>query len=215
MKVRILLTICLFTLMKLTALAGREDKDTLVVIKTRFGEITVLLFRDTPVHRANFLRLAANGSYDSTTFHRIIRDFILQGGDPNSKDADPSNDGLGTYGQTLPAEFDTAFTHIQGALAAARTSNPEKRSSDCQFYLVENPNGTHFLDRNYTVFGQTLRGIEVIQSIASQPKGTANRPDDNIRMWMKILPMKKEKITETYGWDYASRRIRPELIKNK
>ena len=218
MKLRIGLVFCLLTAMKFSAVAGtagREDKDTLVVINTRFGEITVLLFRETPVHRANFLRLTANGSYDSTTFHRIIKDFMIQGGDPNSKDADPVNDGMGTYGQTLPAEFDTAFTHIQGALAAAWTSNPEKRSSDCQFYLVENPKGTHFLDRNYTVFGQTLEGIEVIQAIASQPKGAANKPEANIRMWMKILPMKKEKITETYGWDYASRRIRPEQIKNK
>ena len=197
----------------LAANPGREDKDTLVVIGTKFGEITVALFYETPVHRANFLKLVANGSYDSTTFHRIIKDFMIQGGDPNSKDANPYNDGQGSFGNTLPAEFNPAFTHVQGALAAARTNNPEMRSSDCQFYLVENPGGTHFLDQNYTVYGQTIKGIDVIQTIAIQAKGANDRPNDNVRMWMKLLPMKKEKITESYGYDYSSHTVKPELKK--
>lgn len=216
MKLRTILAISLSFLTFLPLFArckGNDDRDTLVVIGTRFGEITVLLFRETPIHRSNFLKLAANSSYDSTTFHRIIKDFMIQGGDPNSKDSEPGNDGMGSYGQTLPAEIDPAFTHIQGALAAARKQNPDKRSSDCQFYLVENPKGTHFLDQNYTVFGQTIKGIDVIQSIASQPKGETDRPENNLRMWMKLLPMKKKKITETYGWDYAARRLQPELIR--
>lgn len=218
MKIKFACALVLGSLLSAEAFAGkkgREDKDTLVVIGTRFGEITLALFHETPAHRANFLKLVQQKSYDSTTFHRIIKDFMIQGGDPNSKDDNAFNDGQGSYGNTLPAEFNPAFSHIQGALAAARTNNPERRSSDCQFYLVENPKGTHFLDQNYTVYGQTLKGIEVIQTIAMQPKGAADRPNDNIRMWMKILPMKKEKVTETYGWDYASHSIRPELIKTK
>jgi cyclophilin family peptidyl-prolyl cis-trans isomerase len=211
-------TLCLSCLLVSSAFAdypGKDDKDTLVILSTRFGDITLALFYETPVHRANFLRLAGNGSYDSTTFHRIIKDFMIQGGDPNSKDDNPGNDGMGSYGNTLPAEFNPAFTHVQGALAAARTNNPEKRSSDCQFYLVENPGGTHFLDREYTVYGMTIQGINVIQAIAMQAKGANDRPNENLRMWMKLLPMKKEKVTETYGWDYASHSIKPELIKKK
>jgi cyclophilin family peptidyl-prolyl cis-trans isomerase len=190
---------------------GKEDKDTLVVLCTRFGEITLALFPETPVHRANFLKLVASGSYDSTTFHRIIKDFMIQGGDPNSKDTNPYNDGMGSFGTTLPAEFHPAIMHVQGALAAARTENPEKRSSDCQFYLVENPGGTHFLDQNYTVYGQTIKGIEVIQRIAEQNKGANDRPVSNIRIWMKLLPMKKEKVTRTFGYDYESHSVKLEL----
>ena len=196
-------------------ISGKDDKDTLVVIGTRFGEITVVLFPETPIHRSNFLKLASEQFFDSTSFHRIIKDFMIQGGDPNSKDDNPNNDGAGNTGYTLPAEFVPTLTHIQGALAAARTENPEKRSSGCQFYLVENPGGTHFLDRNYSVFGQTIKGIDVIQNIAVQPKGPMDRPNNNIRMWMKLVPMKKEKITEMYGYDYSSHTVKPELIKSK
>lgn len=195
--------------------SGKAGKDTLVVIGTRFGEITLVLFEETPLHRANFLKLVGNASYDSTTFHRIIKNFMIQGGDPNSKDDNPQNDGMGGYGNTIPAEFIPAFRHVQGALAAARTNNPEKRSSDCQFYLVENPAGTHFLDNEYTVYGQTIKGIEVIQVIANQSKGVNDRPTENIRMWMKLIPMKKEKVTSTFGYDYSTHLVNPELKKEK
>jgi cyclophilin family peptidyl-prolyl cis-trans isomerase len=214
-KLLLLLPVSLLSFSSFASPKGKEDKDTLVVIGTRFGEITLVLFPETPLHRANFLRLAARGSYDSTTFHRIIKDFMIQGGDPNSKDADPGNDGMGSYGNTIAAEFNPAFTHIQGALAAARTNNPEKRSSDCQFYLVENPNGVHFLDENYTVYGQTIKGIEVIQKIAVQDKNPSDRPNQPIRMWMKLLPMKKEKVTEEFGYDYSSHKVNPALKKSK
>ncbi len=192
-----------------------SGKDTLVVIGTKFGEITVALFPETPEHRKNFLKLSKQKFFDSTTFHRVIKDFMIQGGDPNSKDANPGNDGQGGPGYTLPAEFNPMFTHIQGAIAAARMGdqmNPEKRSSGSQFYLVENPAGTHFLDQNYTVFGQTLKGKEVIQAIAAQPKNQMDRPNSDIKMWIKPLIMKKTEVTETYGYDYQSHTVRPELI---
>ena len=192
-----------------------DPKDTLVVIGTRLGEITVVLFPETPLHRANFLKLVGNKAYDSTTFHRIIKDFMIQGGDPNSKDNIPENDGMGSFGNTIQAEFYPAFRHIQGALAAARTNNPEKRSSDCQFYLVENPAGTHFLDNEYTVYGQVVKGIEVVQAIANQQKGPDDRPLLNVRMWMKLLPLKKQKVTSIFGYDYSSHSVNPGLIKEK
>ena len=207
------------TLLSSPAFAGDDKtkgKDTLVVIGTSFGEITLILYPETPRHRSNFFRLAGEKFYDSTSFHRIIKNFMIQGGDPNSKDDQPGNDGQGGPGYTIPAEFNPEFTHVQGALAAARQGdqfNPEKASSGSQFYIVENPGGTPFLNMNYTVFGQTIKGLEVVSAIASQPKDGADRPDRKISMWVKLLPMKKEKVTQTYGYDYATRTIRQELIK--
>lgn len=197
---------------------NRADKDTLAIVKTKFGEMTLVLYPETPLHRRNFLKMTAEKYYDSTTFHRIIKGFMIQGGDGNSKDDNPSNDGQGNPGYTVPAEFNPTFTHVQGALAAARMGdgvNPEKRSSGSQFYLVENKDGTHFLDQNYTVYGFTLKGIDVISKIAEQPKAPGDRPTSNIKMSVRLLPMNKKKVTETYGYDYTTHTIKPELIKAK
>lgn len=199
-------------------LLKKEPKDSLVQIGTPFGEIVVALHYETPEHRKNFLKLASQGYFDSTTFHRIIAGFMIQGGDPNSKDSIPNNDGMGGPGYTIPAEFNPALTHVQGALAAARMGdqmNPERRSSGSQFYLVENPQGTPFLNMNYTVFGLTLKGIDVIQTIAQQPKSPGDRPYKNIKMWMKVIPMKKEEVTSTYGYDYLEHKVKPELVGSK
>ncbi len=108
-------------------------------IHTPLGRMVVRLYDETPLHRDNFKRLVASGFYDSTTFHRVIEGFVIQGGDPNSKDADPANDGTGGPGYTLPAEIRPGLFHKRGALAAARQGdevNPERRSSGSQFYLV-------------------------------------------------------------------------------
>jgi len=108
-------------------------------IRTPLGRMVVRLYDETPLHRDNFKRLVATGFYDSTTFHRVIDGFVIQGGDPNSKDADPANDGTGGPGYTLPAEIRPGLFHRRGALAAARQGdevNPERRSSGSQFYLV-------------------------------------------------------------------------------
>jgi cyclophilin family peptidyl-prolyl cis-trans isomerase len=193
----------------------KEPKDSLVQISTSFGDILVVLHYETPLHRKNFLKLATQGFFDSTTFHRIIAGFMIQGGDPNSKDSIKTNDGMGGPGYTIPAEINPSLTHVQGALAAARLGdqvNPERQSSGSQFYLVENPQGTPFLNMNYTVFGLTVKGIDVIQKIAQQPKTPADRPYKDIKIWMKVIPMKKEEVTATYGYDYTDHKVKPELI---
>jgi len=182
-----------------------SEKDEVVFLKTNFGEIVLLLYEETPKHRENFLKLANSGFYDSTTFHRIIKNFMIQGGDQNSKDADSLNDGQGSPGYTIPAEFNPKFKHIHGALAAARMGdqvNPNKESSGSQFYIVENKAGTHFLDNNYTVFGQVIKGIEVVEKIAEQPKNYMDRPFKNIKISIKVKTMKKEKITKEFGYQY-------------
>ncbi|MEN8251483.1 MAG: peptidylprolyl isomerase [Bacteroidota bacterium] len=185
-----------------TSCGERED---VVTIHTELGDIVLILFNETPQHKKNFLELAKGNFYDSTTFHRVIDGFMIQGGDPNSKDNDPMNDGRGGPGYTVPAEFNDNITHIKGALAAARQGdqvNPEKASSGSQFYIVENDNGTHQLDDNYTVFGQTIAGFEVIETIAIQPKGRNNRPLKDIKMWMEVKKISRKKITKTYGYEF-------------
>ena len=184
-----------------------SKKDKLVTISTQFGEIKLILFDDTPLHKANFLKLADKGFYDNTTFHRIIDNFMIQGGDANSKDEDPSNDGAGNIGYQIPAEILPAHKHQRGAVAAARQGdqvNPKRESSGSQFYLVENHQGTPHLDNKYTVFGQVVAGLDVIDKIAEQPKGAMDRPVTPIPMKVKVKKLKKKKISALYGYQYPS-----------
>ena len=182
-----------------------SKKDNLITITTSLGSFYLLLFDETPKHKANFIKLVSAKYYDSTTFHRIISGFMIQGGDPNSKDKDPNNDGAGGPGYTIPAEFNSKYTHVKGAVAAARMGdqvNPAKESSGSQFYIVENKEGTHFLDNNYTVFGQVISGIEVVEKIAVQQKDGRDRPLTDIKMTVKSEVIKKKKITKLYGYNF-------------
>lgn len=140
----------LFTLMAccLMACTGNQKKttdmetgnETLVRLETTMGNITVKLYNETPKHRDNFIKLVKEGTYDSTLFHRVIKNFMIQAGDPQSKTAtDTTTLGNGDVGYTLPAEFNPKFFHKKGTLAAARLGddvNPKKESSGCQFYIV-------------------------------------------------------------------------------
>lgn len=186
--------------------ATKSKKDEVVTITTGLGDIRLILFSDTPLHRANFLRKAKTGFYNGTTFHRVIPQFMVQGGDPNSKDNDPSNDGQGPANEpTIPAELAAGHKHDYGALAAARQgdfANPQRASSSSQFYLVENHQGTHFLDGQYTVFGQVIQGQDIIDKIAALPKDARDRPLTDLKMTMKVEKLKKKKITALYGYKY-------------
>ena len=184
--------------------AQPSTRDEVVTISTPQGDIVVILFEDTPLHRANFLEKARGGFYDGTTFHRVIPGFMIQGGDANSKDADPGNDGIGNpTDPTVPAELGPGHKHDFGALAAARQGGPAGTpSSISQFYLVENKDGTHFLDGQYTVFGKTIKGLDVISAIARQPTGARDRPVTDVKMKMKVEKLKKKDITKRYGYTY-------------
>jgi len=197
-----------------------KRKGTKVLIITPFGDMTALLYDETPQHRDNFLKLARSGFYDGTLFHRVIRGFMIQGGDPDSRDAAPGQRlGMGGPGYTIPAEFNPEFIHKKGALAAARTggpSNPEKRSSGSQFYIVQGQKqnaaelnriasktgafytgdqiqlyqdigGTPSLDNDYTVFGEVIEGLEVIDMIASVRTAPGDRPLEDVSMRIKVL----------------------------
>jgi cyclophilin family peptidyl-prolyl cis-trans isomerase len=184
----------------------KSKRDEVVTITTSLGDIRLILFSDTPLHRANFLRKAKAGFYNGTTFHRVIPQFMVQGGDPNSKDDDPSNDGQGPPNEpTIAAELAAGHKHNYGALAAARQGdfvNPQRASSSSQFYLVENRQGTHFLDGQYTVFGQVIQGQEVLGKIAALPKDGRDRPLTDLKMSMKVERLRKKKITQLYGYAY-------------
>jgi cyclophilin family peptidyl-prolyl cis-trans isomerase len=184
----------------------KSKKDEVVTISTNLGDIRIILFSDTPLHRANFLQKAKSGFYNGTTFHRVIPHFMVQGGDPNSKDNDPTNDGQGPPNEpTLAAELAAGHKHEYGAVAAARQGdfvNPQRASSSSQFYLVENHQGAHFLDGQYTVFGQVIQGQEIMDKIAALPKDERDHPLTDLKMTMKVDKLKKKKITALYGYTY-------------
>lgn len=183
----------------------QDKKDQVVTLTTDLGEITLLLHDATPKHKENFLKLAKEGFYDGTTFHRIIDEFMIQGGDPNSKDSNPNNDGSGGPGYTIPAEFVPSLNHKYGAVAAARMGdqvNPQRESSGSQFYIVENKAGTPFLDQQYTVFGQVIKGMEVVEQIAVQPKDQRDRPVKNITMKVTVKEMDRDAIEKEYNVNF-------------
>ncbi len=202
-----------------------------VRIGTSFGDMVVELSDSTPAHRDNFIELASNGFYDSLLFHRVIKGFMVQGGDPNSRNANLSQRlGMGGPGYTVPAEIRTDHLHFKGALSAARQgdqANPERASSGSQFYIVHgrqfneaellniearsseaneqfNANqvfkysdedmkrymekgGAPFLDNQYTVFGQVISGLEIIDSIAAVRTGAGDRPMTDVLMTMEVI----------------------------
>ena len=184
--------------------AKKSSKDEVVTISTSQGTIRLILFDDTPLHKANFLKRAQSGAYNGTTFHRVIDGFMIQGGDTNTKDADPSNDGMGQASEgTIPAELGPGHQHNYGAVAAARMGGPVGTpSSSTQFYLVENHDGTHFLDGMYTVFGQVIQGLDVIDKIAKLSKDGRDRPTTEAKMTVKVEKLKRKKITKLYDYKY-------------
>lgn len=196
-----------------------------VKITTPHGDMIIRLYDETPLHRDNFVKLVKDHYYDSLLFHRCIKGFMIQGGDPNSRNAAPGQQlGTGGPGYTIDAEFNPAFVHKKGALAAARQGdmvNPQKKSSGSQFYIVQgrtmtdaqidqmqayvrqkNPDftyteeqrnlyktvgGTAQLDMDYTVFGEVIEGLEVIDAINAQPTAPGDRPIQNIVMKMEFV----------------------------
>lgn len=185
----------------------KKKMDEIVLMKTTLGDIHIQLFDETPKHKANFIKLAKEGFFNETSFHRVIKNFMIQGGDPNSKPGGEEHMiGRGGPGYTIEAEILPQFKHDKGMLAAARQSdqvNPERRSSGSQFYIVQNETGTPHLDGSYTIFGKVIRGIEVVDAVADQKVDRrGNRPLENISMTVEILEMKRKKIEKEYGITY-------------
>ena len=176
--------------------------EKIIEIKTSFGSMYMWLYKGTPLHRANFLALADTNYFDSTTFHRCVANFVIQGGDPNSKDTNPNNDGNGGPSWTIPAEIDVSkFKHIYGAVGAARNTNPAKASNGSQFYIVLPTAGTPSLDGNYTVFGQIIKGMNIAATIVVQPQNASNnRPLTDIKMDVNVLEKTLQQIKDEYNY---------------
>ena len=160
----------------------REEPEFEMV--TSHGTMKLRLYSKTPLHRDNFVKLANEGYYDGLRFHRVIDGFMIQGGDPFSRDTAMINSwGTGGPNYTIPAEFVGEYHHKKGAIAAARKgdmANPKRASSGSQFYIVQDEEGCGHLDGQYTVYGEVFDGIEVIDRIAATPTDHYNRPYDDV-----------------------------------
>jgi peptidyl-prolyl cis-trans isomerase B (cyclophilin B) len=171
---------------KTTTVTKEEIKKmsgTKAIIETKFGNITLKFFPEVaPGHVKNFIDLAKKGFYDGTTFHRVIPGFMIQGGDPNSKDANKSKHGQGGPGYTIKAEFNDK-PHKRGTLSMARAGHPDSAGS--QFFICVKDSS--FLDKQYTVFGEVESGIEVVDKIVSQERDASDNPKDRIEMKVKIV----------------------------
>lgn len=162
-----------------------DTKAPHVLIKTKFGEMEAVLFPDlAPKHVESFLKLAKSGFYNGTIFHRIIPGFMVQGGDPLTKDpANRSRFGTGGPGYTVPAEFNRV-AHEKGILSAARTADPNSAGS--QFFLMVDK--APHLDGQYTVFGEVVKGLEVLDTIVGQPRDLKDNPVERIEMTIDVMP---------------------------
>lgn len=192
-----------------------KAKGTMIEMVTSQGKITLRLYDETPLHRDNFLKLVENHTYDGLLFHRVIKNFMVQAGDPKSRDAKPGQAlGDGTLGYTVPAEFRPNLIHKRGALCAARQGdqvNPKKASSATQFYIVQGQvwddktldmmeqrfgkkftdeqrkvystvGGTPHLDGDYTVFGEVVEGMDVVNKICDLPCDRMDRPVEDVKI---------------------------------
>lgn len=189
-------------------------------IVTDYGNIEIMLYDSTPKHRDNFIKLVREKFYDSLLFHRVIEGFVIQGGDPDSKNcSDTFTLGDGDLGYTIPAEFRPEYFHKRGALGQARDDNPEKASSACQFYIVQGKvandstffkaykrnnylqpvknkiayrtiGGIPHLDMRYTIYGEVIIGMDVVDKIATVKKNDKDRPIENVRI--KTITLKQK-----------------------
>ena len=197
-----------------------NNKKSYVLLQTDYGNMKILLYEETPLHRENFIKLVKSGFYDGLLFHRVINGFMIQGGDPESRNAQPGAMlGNGGPGYTIPAEFVPKYFHKKGVIAAAREGdnvNPMKESSGSQFYIVQGRiyneaimqkiaaqmnktfsaeqikaygtiGGSPWLDNDYTVFGEVVEGLDVIDKIAAVKCGPNDRPVEDVKMIMKII----------------------------
>lgn len=161
---------------------GDFNPEKEVVFHTKFGDIEVELFEETPLHRANMIYLVKKKYYQTTYFHRVVKGFVVQGGNSDDTKTRKARRNIGEY--TIPAEFNDGYKHDFAVLCSARSweDNPEKRSSPFEFYFVHNRNGEHHLNGEHTVYGKITKGISVLDSIANQPTDRGDYPLFNIHM---------------------------------
>ena len=187
---KITILTCLFLSIIAASCTRQKDEATYPVghISTPMGEIFVWLYEETPNHRKSFIQLAQDGYWDSLTFNRVIPDFVAQGGCPDTPEGftDP------TY--LLEPEFHEKLLHDYGVVGAGRDDNPGKRSARCQFYIVQNRQGEHRLDGNYTVFGKVIKGMDVVDNIVNVERDSTDKPFSPITLDVDIVMMKESEL---------------------
>ena len=223
----------LSSLLTLSASVFSQKKDYLYTLETDKGQLHFVLYDETPLHKANFEKLVSSGFFNGLLFHRVIKDFMIQGGDPESRNAEKGArlGGGGGNMERIPFEYNPARFHKKGVIAAARDNNPEKKSSACQFYIVQGKKitdseldalekrndlkyteaqratyktlgGTPRLDKNYTVFGEVVGTTDLIDTIAGVKTDSFDRPEEDQKMKISMKKMKRKKITKKYGYKY-------------
>jgi peptidyl-prolyl cis-trans isomerase B (cyclophilin B) len=187
-------------LMALVAFAcNNQRKDTYQVgqIKTAKGEILFWLFEETPEHKKSFVQLAEGGYWDSLSFNRVIPNFVAQGGCPDT----PA--GFTDPEYLLAPEFNPNLLHDYGAVGAGRDNNPDKLSARCQFYIVQNREGEHRLDGDYTVFGKVIKGMEIVDAIVNVPRDSTNQPLETIALDVNVIELTAEEL-KALGFELQS-----------
>ena len=163
-------------------------------IKTPKGEIILWLFDETHNHKRSFVQLANEGYWDSLTFNRVIPGFVAQGGCPDTPEGFTDPEYL------LPPEFNANLLHDYGAVGAGRDNNPGKLSARCQFYIVQNKNGVHRLDGDYTVFGKVIKGMDVVDAIVNVQRDSTDKPLEPVVLDVNIIKLTKGEL-EDLGLD--------------
>lgn len=183
----------LFGLYSCAALKNQETAYPVGQIITTKGEMLFWLYDDTPLHKASFIKLANQHYWDTLTFNRVIENFVIQGGCPDTPE------GFADSPYLIPPEFNDHIKHIYGAVGAGRDDNPEKLSAGCQLYIVQNKNGIPRLDGDYMIFGQVFKGLEVLDDIAKVETDSLDKPLVPIYLDVKVISL-TEKQLKAYGF---------------
>lgn len=167
---------------------AQKDPADKVRIETQYGNITIKLHQQTPYHRANFIYLTRKGYFDGTFFHRIVKDFIIQGGNSDHSSTSEKRRAIGKY--LLPPDTKNGLRHHRGAVSmpSSEIENPHRLASPYEFFIVQQTPGAYHLDGNYTVFGQVIDGMDVVDVIANLPADKREWPKDNVRMKVVVIP---------------------------
>lgn len=166
---------------------GKDNPEDRIRIKTRFGNIDVQLYHDTPLHRANFIFLVKQNYFEKNFFHRVADGFVIQGGNSDLPDTNIKRHYIGDY--LIPSEFDAGHKHVRGAFSAAKYAeqNVSKASSPYEFFIVQSERGAHHLDNDHTVFGRVIRGMDVVDEISKVETDESEWPRQNIYLNVEIL----------------------------
>ena len=194
-----LILLCSFSLILLQNCTSQdpetEETETqypVVHVETRLGNMDFWLFDETPIHKSKFIELAKTGYYDQFSFNRVVTNFVIQGGCPDSIQYFEDSPYL------IDAEFVDSLSHSYGALGMGRDDNPEKKSNACQFYVVNKESGLDFLDQNYTIFGRIINGEDVLETIEAEETDNLNKPQERIPLTVSIVEYTEQELLEKF-----------------